>query len=158
MKRIPLTQRKEALVSDRDYAFLMQWSWCFLRCSKGNNGYAKRLGPHGGAIYMHKVVAARKGIIGQVDHRDRNKLNNQRRNLRPASNPQNRANVKRRRDNTSGCKGVSWYPRYKKWRARLQVNGKSIHVGYFKSKRCAARAYDKAARRYVGKYAVLNKV
>ncbi len=84
MRRIPLTQGKEALVSDCDYKYLMQWKWWYNK-HHGNGGYAiRKIGDR--KVYMHKVVASRKGLPpGQVDHKNQNKLDNQRGNLRPAT-------------------------------------------------------------------------
>jgi len=42
--------------------------------------------------------------------------------------------------------------------ARIKVNYKGIHLGYFARKVDAARAYNRAAQRYFGEYAQLNKV
>ncbi len=69
MKRIPLTQGMEALVSDCDYAFLMQWDWCYSKRKIG--GYAKRgtrLGGKHRTVYMHDVVARRMKLKGEIDH------------------------------------------------------------------------------------------
>lgn len=44
---------------------------------------------------------------------------------------------------TSKYKGVSWYKRYKKWTASIQIAGKSINLGYFTKEKDAAKAYKK---------------
>jgi hypothetical protein len=160
VKRIPLTQGKETLVSDQDYKYLMQWKW-----RAHNQGYAVREQWHRGAsksVLMHKVVAARKGVTGEIDHRNQNKLDNRRRNLRPATRSQNTSNGKIRADNQSGYKGVSWDEQSQRWRARLQCKGTPNEIGYFPGteagKEQAARAYNKAAKAHFGKFAYLNKV
>lgn len=160
MKPIPLTQGREALVSDCDYHYLMQWRWCFSKHRSGKGGYAVRIEclPRQRTILMHKVVAARKGLAGEIDHRDQNKLNNQRSNLRLATRKQNSANRGRNCNNTSGYKGVSWHAPRGKWRAYIAVDGWQHHLKLWKSKREAARAYNNAARKYFGKYAALNTV
>lgn len=45
--------------------------------------------------------------------------------------------------NKSGHRGVCWNKRYNKWVARISVNKKRIHLGYFEDKIEAAKAYDK---------------
>jgi len=161
MKRIPLTQGKEARVSDCDYGYLRRWSWYYGQ----QNGYAMRVSANRKCILMHRVVAARKGIIGrtrEIDHRNLNKLDNQRHNLRPATTSQNRAYCKRRKNNTSGFKGVCEEKRWNRWRAYIKIDGKQRHLGTFPKthagKIAAARAYNKAARSLFKQFAYLNSV
>lgn len=49
------------------------------------------------------------------------------------------------RTSSSGRRGVRWYPNRGKWRARITVDGKLIHLGYFDSLEEATRAYEEAA-------------
>lgn len=78
-----------------------------------------------------------------VDHIDRNPLNNNRNNLRWASQTLQSLNQKIRCDNKSGAKGVDYHERYG-WRARIQVHKRSIHLGWFTEK-CEAIAARKNA-------------
>ena len=73
-----------------------------------------------------------------------------RRNLRPATTRQNRT---QQINNKSGIKGVSWRKDRSKWRATIKINGKQTHLGYFNDPLIAARAYNRAAKRYHGKFA-----
>ena len=57
---------------------------------------------------------------------------------------------------TPRYKGVCWYPRDKKWEARIGVNGKTHRLGRFVAEIDAARAYNKAALEHFGEFAVLN--
>ncbi len=110
---------------------------------------------------MHDVVAKRVGkrLKGRItDHRNEDKLDNQRSNLRAATTSQNRGNEGLRKNNTSGYKGVCWVGRVNRWIAYIKVNYHRYHLGYFKRKADAARAYNKAARKYFGRFAKLNKV
>jgi hypothetical protein len=159
-KRITLTNGDIALVSDCDHAYLTRWSWGYMR-TRGNGGYARRTTPdrHGRQLLMHEVVARRIGLRGpQVDHRNGDKLDNRRRNLRAATTSQNKANEGIRRNNTSGFKGVYWSAWADKWMAKIKVNYKDIYLGYYRRKVDAARAYNQAARRHLGEYAQLIKV
>ena len=94
----------------------------------------------------------------EIDHKDSNKLNNLESNLRIITDSQNQYNSKIRIDNTSGHKGVTWHKKMKKWQAQIMVNNKPIHIGYFDTKEDAARAYNAAAIKYHGEFAVLNEV
>lgn len=79
--------------------------------------------------------------IGEIDHintiRDDNRISN----LREASHKENTRNVGLLKTNRSGYKGASWNPANKNWRAKIKVDGKSIHLGCYESAVRAANAY-----------------
>lgn len=58
--------------------------------------------------------------------------------------------------NTSGYVGVDWYKLTGKWRARIKINGRKTHLGYFECPKAAARAYDAMARYLRGEHAATN--
>lgn len=58
--------------------------------------------------------------------------------------------------NSSGFMGVSFKKDINKFRARLMVNGKDIHIGIFDSAELAAHAYDETVKQYLGENAPLN--
>ncbi len=82
-----------------------------------------------------------KYLPKEIDHIDRNKLNNRIENLREATHSQNMLNRKKHKTNKSGYKGVSWYSGNKKWKAQVCVNYKVIHLGYFETPELAYEAY-----------------
>lgn len=65
---------------------------------------------------------------------------------------------KQRSDTTSDYRGVSLQKASKKWRAGIEINGKAINLGEFKSEHDAAIAYNKAALKYFGKIAYQNSI
>lgn len=106
---------------------------------------------------MHRqIMNSPTGL--EVDHRDRDRLNNQRSNLRLATRSQNATNKSIQSNNTSGYRGVYWLKRDKKWLARVGINGKFINAGLFKDKRQAALAYNKKAIELFGEFAVPNEL
>ena len=156
-KEIPLTQGKFALVDDDMFEYLNQWKW-FAYQGKYGKWYARRnegKRPFRRIIHMHRVVSNTSDGM-ETDHRDGDGLNNQRYNLRDSTHSQNIANITKRSDNTSGYKGVHWHKHRKKWASQIRVAGKKISLGYYDSAEEAARAYDRAALKYFGPYAVLN--
>jgi len=82
---------------------------------------------------------------GQIDHIDGDIQNNRMENLRLVTGSENQRNQKRRRNNSSGYVGVSWYKPYAKWRATIGIgNNRSKHLGYFDNVEDAARAWARA--------------
>ncbi len=159
MREIQLTQGKVALVDDQDFDSLCQFSWSAYTNPRKSNAawYAVRCPPKYEAgessgvftkIPMHRQIADALPHE-KIDHRDRDGLNNQRYNLRRCTKSQNAINSGIWTTNTSGFKGVSFFPgRTKCWRAYIVVNYKQISLGYFQEKEDAAKAYAEAAVEY----------
>lgn len=159
MKLIPLTQGKFAQVDDADFDYLNQWKWQYHSSAHAQrtrhipnskeNGKWKRE-----TIHMHRLLLDAK----EVDHRDRDGLNNQRHNLRECKHSQNTHNVAAHRDSTSKFKGVCWYEKGSKWQAQIYINKRQTYLGRYNSEIEAAKAYNVMAQHYHGEFAVLNKV
>ncbi|WP_306587603.1 HNH endonuclease signature motif containing protein [Hafnia paralvei] len=77
----------------------------------------------------------------EIDHINRIKVDNRIDNLRLATRRQNACNIS---TNTSGVPGVYWCKQQCKWRARIFVDGKYIHLGLFQNLNDAAAARRKA--------------
>lgn len=111
-----------------------------------------------GTIYLHRCVMER--VLGRsllsketVDHVNRNPLDNRRSNLRIASIAEQQYNKVMMSNNTSGYKGVFWNTARKKWNAKINVNKKQVHLGYFNTPEEAHAAYCEAAKKYHGEFA-----
>lgn len=102
--------------------------------------------------YITSIDPAEK----EVDHKNGNTLDNKFKNLRLGNDIKTAQNRKIKRTNTSGFKGVSWKEDCKKWYARITVNKKTIHLGYYTNKFYAALVYARAAKHYFGEWRRLN--
>lgn len=149
-KSIPLTQGKFAIVDDEDFEELNKYKWYFY------HGYAARtLWPSRKNIYMHRnIIYVDSGM--EIDHKNGNKLDNRRLNLRIATHSQNSKNQRIPKNNTSGFKGVTLNKRDGNWTSQIKVDGKHIFLGNYVLAEDAALAYDKAACKYFGKFANVN--
>ena len=149
MKQIPLTKGKFALVDDEDFEFLSQWKWHYIA-----GGYACRK-PKSGMIYMHRLLT--RATESHVDHKNGNKLDNRKENLRLCTVSQNLANQVKTRG-TSKYKGVRFDKKHKKWISAIGFNSRPIQIGRFASEDEAAKAYNLAAVKYYGEFARLNQL
>lgn len=149
MKKIELTQNKVALVDDDDFVRLNAFKWCF------GNGYAMRSirKPDGKkGWYMHWDILGRPSKGLGIDHKDMNRLNNQKNNLRISTTSQNQMNRGKQKNNTAGFKGVSWHKGGKKWRTRISLDGKNMDLGYFSTAEEAYKVYCEACVKYHGEF------
>lgn len=152
-EQIPLTKGKFAIVDNEDYAYLSQWKWCYVA-----GGYAMRAeGPRRNKqyVYMHRTITAAPAGV-EVDHINGNGLDNRRSNLRLAIGNQNHRNKRKQPGKSSQYKGVCWFAARNKWKASITVNYKQMFLGDFDDEIEAAKAYDEAARRLFGEFALLN--
>lgn len=145
---IQLSKGMVARVSDIDYAFLMEYKWCIC-----NQYAATRIDRR--LTYMHRLILNAPDGVG-VDHIDGDKLNNQRENLRVATQRENTRNQARHSQGASGYKGVSLRGDTGKYAAHITVDYIKKNLGCFIDPVDAARAYDAAAREYFGDFARLN--
>ena len=150
---IELSHNKVAIVDAEDYDRLSQYKWCAVK--RECTWYAKTFLLDGTPISIHRVITdAPKGLV--VHHIDHNGLNNRKSNLQLCTNIQNQRSRGPNRIGSSKYKGVHRRKSCKKFRAVITHNGKKMHLGQFKSEIDAAKAYDKAAKKFFGEFAYLN--
>lgn len=84
----------------------------------------------GKLVFLHRLLMG--NIAGkEVDHINRNRLDNRRHNLRVVTHLQNMNNLSLRKDSSSGIRGVYRWRDRKKWAAKIVVQGKQYHLGVF---------------------------
>ena len=152
-RRIPLTRGKFAIVDADDYYRLAKFTWH--ANEQAQNIFYAAGSRNGKGLKMHRVIMNAPDHLF-VDHIDRNGLNNCRSNLRLCTPAQNNCNVVSGRGTTSKYKGVCWDKRGKNWRAVIQSNKKTYHLGTFADEIAAARAYDEKAKVLHREFACLN--
>jgi HNH endonuclease/AP2 domain len=79
-----------------------------------------------------------------VDHENGNRVDNRPSNLKPATKVENGRNMKRKKNNTSGVNGVSWKKENQKWVAKIVLDKKQVHLGYFNTLEEATAARKQA--------------
>lgn len=150
---IPLTQGQNAIVDVEDYAWLMEWNWFAHKNREHATFYAWRRDYRAKKqITMQQQITGRKNI----DHKNRNGLDNRKQNLRDCTVLQNARNHRKAQGKSSQYRGVSWDADAGKWKSEITPNRKRIVLGRFVSEREAARAYDSAAIEHYGEFACLN--
>jgi hypothetical protein len=159
---IRLTQGQVTAVDAADYEWLNQWKWYAHKDnSKRQQFRAVRKSPRGPDnkqrdILMSRVIMDATEDI-EVDHRDHDPLNNRRYNLRKSTPTQNMQNRRKADGKSSRFKGVAWHTgKHQAWVARITVNKKQIHLGYFDNEEDAATAYRLAAILHHGEFACLD--
>jgi hypothetical protein len=166
MKTVPLhgkiARGRVALVDDEDYELVIQYRWYVRETLRGAG--KRNSGPYAVTMIGSKQAGTRTSLgmhnlitgISGIDHRDHNGLNNQRYNLRPATDLQNLRNTRGRLGFTSEYKGVYWSKQKRRWHALITIDGHGRHLGFYISDTEAALAYDDAAREHFGEFACLN--
>lgn len=89
-----------------------------------------------------------------VDHKNGNGLDCRRDNMRIATQMQNNQNVRMKRDNSSGYRGVS--ASRGRWQAGIRIQGVSVFLGRYDSPEKAAQAYDQKVRETRGEFGRTN--
>jgi hypothetical protein len=115
------------IVDQEDYDRLARHRW---RLDRG--GYVVRNSGNRHYILHREVLGLGKGDP-MCDHRNRDRLDNRRANLRlctPQGNSENRGPT---RSSRSGVRGVSWHAGVGKWQATVWLRGRSYYLGIFDS-------------------------
>ena len=159
-RRIPLNQGKYAIVDSDDYERLRKYKWYVSK--RSNTFYAIRHKwlpeqKRHTTVSMHReIIEVPDGMF--VDHINHRGLDNRKANVRPATPADNARNARypKRKNATSKYRGVWYNKKKKRFRAVIGINNTRKIIGNYKNEIDAAKAYDKAAKKYYGEFAMLN--
>jgi hypothetical protein len=122
------------------------------------NGYLLLAAKHDGktvTLLAHRVAwQLYYGLppASNIDHVNRDKLDNKIVNLRLCTQTQNQGNYPMRSSNSSGYRGVYWSNHHKKWVAQIRLHGKTRRIGGYKTAEEASAAYMKEAATAFGEF------
>lgn len=135
------------LFDKRDKKLVSRYRWSL------SHGYAVT-SIKGKTVYFHRLIM---GIVDrpdvEADHRNHNRLDNRRANLRACTRAENRRNA-RGLPGTSQFKGV--YRDLNQWHSQIGHEGRVFNLGRFRSEITAGKVYDKAAKELFQDFAFLN--
>jgi hypothetical protein len=126
----------KTLVDDEDFEYLSQWKWYL-----DSYGYAVRLVGRRPMGMHRQLMGCPVGL--EVDHINRDRLDNRKVNLRAVTRAVNARNNwgQIRPNNTSGFPGV--IKRYRRWAAQAKFDNRNVYLGSFASKEEAYEAYKR---------------
>ncbi len=145
---IGYTLKEEPFYFDlEDYDKIKLYTWHL-----NSEGYlSANGGKELGYIKLSRIIMDAKDNE-KVDHIYHNLNDNRKINLRKCSNQENSYNHVIHKNNTSGVSGISWDKEFCKWRARIWVEGKCIHLGRFSSFENAVNIRKQAEIQYFKEY------
>lgn len=121
--RIITAKNNIIIVDADDLENLKKYSWYV-----SSRGYACTR-KQGKLMYLHRILMNPRNL--QVDHMNRNKLDNRKCNLRVVTNQENHFNRPVNRNNKSGHTGVYFHKQCSKWCVQLRKGNRTIHGGTF---------------------------
>jgi hypothetical protein len=159
--KVIIVENKDVLIDDEDYEYLFNCydmkitDHGYVYCSPKKKWKGKM------ALFsmtIHKLLMNpdKRGRSIVVDHRDGNKLNNQKDNLRVCTHEQNMRNRKPQ-GGKSEYKGVYKHHNSGLWSAQTSNKG-SVYKGLFSTEVAAANCYNYWSKIEYGEFALLNDV
>ena len=131
-----------------DYDLIKNYTWYEDISIDGYHSLKSKDVKSGKIIKMSYLIGCK-----YFDHKNRNPLDNRRKNLRPATNSQNAQNRTLSRLNTSGFTGVSWDKEFNKWVAYIKLENKMKKLGRFIDKEEAIKVRLEAEAKHFKEFA-----
>lgn len=143
---------QKTLIDKEDYDISKNGKFLFDK----SDGYA-RITVNGKQVRLHREISKRKDKnVILSDHKNNNRLDNRRENLRETTFKNNARNVSKQKTYaTSIYMGV--HKIKNRYISQICPDGKRISIGSFIKEIDAAKAYDKKAREIYGEFANTNE-
>lgn len=147
---IGYTSKEEPFYFDlEDYDLIKNYCWLI----NTQTGYVcTRNRKH--QLKLHKLLFP----YDIIDHKNHNKADNRKENLRIVTSSKNSMNRKISKNNSSGVTGVCWHKKSQRWVARITVDNHRIELGSFSNFEDAVKARKEAEEKYFGEYSYDNSV
>jgi hypothetical protein len=144
-------ERRYVLVSSEDFERVSSYKWCL-----DSDGYAvgcmKKEGGGWKTFKMHRfIINAAPGEL--VDHKDGDRLNNTRSNLRICTHTENMRNRKKQPAKSSKYLGVCYQQKTGRWRVQFWVDKKQMSFGSYATEDEAGRVAMEKRKEYHGAFA-----
>lgn len=136
-----------------DYDLIKNYSWHY-----SSNGYVVSTEKKTkNKIALHRLVMGNipeKMVVDHLVHPKgrEHKIDNRKSNLEIKTQSQNNMNANTYCTSSSGVRGVTYDSKINKWQARICINYKRIHLGWFDNINDAIIAREEAEKKYYGKY------
>ena len=139
-----LTWRARPIEHFKSLRSFKMWNTRYAGIEAGTNSPAsyKSVRLDGNSFLTHRIAYfMHYGIEpDNIDHINHDGMDNRIENLRSVSNEENMKNRTLQSNNKSGVNGVSWFKNMNKWVAKIAVDNKDKHLGYFIDFNDAVRA------------------
>lgn len=144
---------EEFLFDLEDYNKIKDYCW-----SKNKKGYITSTDSKTRkTILLHRIVTnCPDDLLPDHIHGKDTRYDNRKSNLRVCTTKENAMNSALSTNNTSGVTGVIWHKRDMVWQARIKIDYKYIHLGYFDRFEDAVKARKEAEDKYFGEFSYDN--
>jgi hypothetical protein len=130
-----------AVVDAADYEWASQHRWRLHTTGRAVRGQYDPATQGTVTVRLHReLMGLALGDPREVDHINRDPLDNRRANLRVVSHQQNRQNTNGQRGSTSRYLGVSWDASRGQWKAQAKLHGRGYFIGRYETEQEAADA------------------
>lgn len=116
----------EILVDLEDVEKISEYKWNIM-----STGYAQARIGNSMILMQRFLVDCKKSQV--VDHKNNNRLDNRKDNLKVVTRAKNNQNLSISKRNTTGYRGVTFDKNANKYRVRININGKEKHIGLFQT-------------------------